>query len=306
VIALSDRIRISFVAAGIAVLVASPGCTDLVVGADLGKYVEREEKHFPTTGKADVTLSTFDGSIEVRPWDKTEVQVIVEKRARDKAMADEIDVRTEQSGNHIVVEVKPRKGDNRGIHFGWNSSRSAKLIVSMPPSSDLIARSGDGSIDVERIGGRVELRSGDGSIRARQVGGDVTAHSGDGSIRVEDVNGKLDVSTGDGSIVVGGKLSSVRARSGDGSVTVRAEAGSSAASDWDINTGDGSVVLELPEDFGAEIDAHTGDGGIRMHDITISDVSGEIRRNTVRGRIGAGGKLVRIRTGDGSITLKKP
>ena len=305
-IALSDRIRISFVAAGIAVLVASPGCTDLVVGADLGKYVEREEKHFPTTGKADVTLSTFDGSIEVRPWDKTEVQVIVEKRARDKAMADEIDVRTEQSGNHIVVEVKPRKGDNRGIHFGWNSSRSAKLIVSMPPSSDLIARSGDGSIDVERIGGRVELRSGDGSIRARQVGGDVTAHSGDGSIRVEDVNGKLDVSTGDGSIVVGGKLSSVRARSGDGSVTVRAEAGSSAASDWDINTGDGSVVLELPEDFGAEIDAHTGDGGIRMHDITISDVSGEIRRNTVRGRIGAGGKLVRIRTGDGSITLKKP
>jgi WD40 repeat protein len=296
----------SFVAAGIAVLVASPGCTDLVVGADLGKYVEREEKHFPTTGKADVTLSTFDGSIEVRPWDKTEVQVIVEKRARDKAMADEIDVRTEQSGNHIVVEVKPRKGDNRGIHFGWNSSRSAKLIVSMPPSSDLIARSGDGSIDVERIGGRVELRSGDGSIRARQVGGDVTAHSGDGSIRVEDVNGKLDVSTGDGSIVVGGKLSSVRARSGDGSVTVRAEAGSSPASDWDINTGDGSVVLELPEDFGAEIDAHTGDGGIRMHDITISDVSGEIRRNTVRGRIGAGGKLVRIRTGDGSITLKKP
>ena len=32
------------------------------------------------------------------------------------------------------------------------------------------------------------------------------------------------------------------------------------ADDWDITTGDGSVSLYLPSDFGAELDAHTGDG----------------------------------------------
>ncbi len=290
-------------AAGLAA-VLTVGCGDIIIGADLGKYVEREEKHFPTSGKADVTLATFDGSIEVRPWDKPEVQVIIEKRARDKAAVDEIDIRSEQNGDHIVVEVKARKNDHRGMNFGWNLSRSAKLIVSMPASADLSARSGDGSIDVERIVGRVEMHSGDGSIRARNVGGDVTAHSGDGSIRVDGANGALNVDTGDGSIVLAGKLSSVRARSGDGSVTVRAETGSTSSADWDISTGDGSVILELPDEFGAELDAHTGSGGIRMHDITVSNVSGEIRRNTVRGRIGSGGRMVRVRTGDGTITLK--
>src|SRR5258708_11294925 len=164
-------------AAGLAA-VLTVGCGDIIIGADLGKYVEREEKHFPTSGKADVTLATFDGSIEVRPWDKPEVQVIIEKRARDKAAVDEIDIRSEQNGDHIVVEVKARKNDHRGMNLGWNLPRAAKRLVSVPASADLSARSGDGSIDVERIVGRVEMHSGDGSIRARDVGGDVTAPNG--------------------------------------------------------------------------------------------------------------------------------
>jgi hypothetical protein len=42
-----------------------------------------------------------------------------------------------------------------------------------------------------------------------------------------------------------------------------------------------------------------------MNDITVSNVSGTITRNNVRGRLGAGGRNVRVRTGDGSITLRK-
>src|SRR5437868_7136504 len=136
---LPAEIRLSLAAAGLAALLAGPGCVD-IVGADLGKYTEREEKHFAVSGKADVNLSTFDGSIEIRPWDKAEVQVVIEKHARDKADADAIDIRSEQSGDHIVVEVKTTKGGHHGLQFGWNWSRSAKLIVSMPPASNLSAR----------------------------------------------------------------------------------------------------------------------------------------------------------------------
>jgi hypothetical protein len=100
-------------------------------------------------------------------------------------------------------------------------------------------------------------------------------------------------------------LTTVRARSGDGSVTIHAGPGSTANADWDITTGDGSVTLALPDGFGAELDAHTGDGGIRMEDITLSNVTGKIGRNTLRGRLGSGGRNVRVRTGDGSITLKR-
>ena len=42
-----------------------------------------------------------------------------------------------------------------------------------------------------------------------------------------------------------------------------------------------------------------------MHDVTLSNVTGEIGKNTVRGRLGAGGHALRVRTGDGSITFRR-
>jgi DUF4097 and DUF4098 domain-containing protein YvlB len=266
-----------------AALVGS-GCVD-IVGADFGRYVDREEKHFTVSGKPNVSLKTFDGSIEIRTWDKPEVQVTIEKRGKSKSATDTIEVRAEQQGDRITIEA--RRPESHGVSFRFNDSRSAKLIVSMPASADLSAGSGDGSIDVDGVSGRIQLRSGDGSIRGRSVAGD------------------LDVHTGDGSVTLSGKLTSLRAHTGDGSVTVRAEDGSTADSDWDITTGDGSVTLTVPDGFGAELDAHTGDGGIRTQDLTVSNVTGQISRNSLRGRLGSGGHNLRVRTGDGSIVINK-
>ena len=269
----------------LAALLAAPGCVD-IIGADLGKYVERDERHFAVAGTPDVALATFDGSIEIRPWDKPDVQVVIEKRGRDKEDVAAIEVHAEQSGNHIEISVTEPKRDRGGFNIHFNN-RSAKLIVSVPASSDVAAKSGDGSIDIERVAGHVQLRSGDGSIRGRLLGGDIDANTGDGSIKLD------------------GKLTSVRVRTGDGSVTIHADPGSSPGADWDIVTGDGSVTLEVPDGFDAELDAHTGDGGIHMRDVTLSNVTGKIGKNSLRGRLGAGGRAVRVRTGDGSITLKR-
>ena len=265
------------------VLLTSSGCIDIVGSNIDNRYVEREEKRFQTSAKPEITLRTFDGSIEIRPWDKPEVEVIIEKRGPNKEAIATLEVDATQSGNKVNVEVKsPRR--QGGLHFG--PSASAKLIVSVPATSDISARSGDGSIDVERVTGRVDLRSGDDSIRARDLSGDVS------------------VETGDGSISMDGAFSGLHARSGDGSVKIHAGNGSTGASDWDISTGDGSVTLEIPDGFNAELDAHTGDGGVHVSGITLSNVTGEIRRNSVRGRIGSGGRTIRVRTGDGSITIK--
>lgn len=298
---LPSEIRLGLLTGAAVVLVTAGACVD-IVGADLPRYVEREEKHFTVTGKADVSLATFDGAIEIRPWDRSEVQVVVEKRALNKESADTIEVQTQQDANHIVVDVKVPRHEGFGMHF---SHRSAKLIVSVPAVSNVIAKSNDGSIDIEGITGQVDLRSGDGSIRGRRLSGEVMAHTGDGSIRLDGVKGSLRVDTGDGSITAEGAFTSVRARSGDGSVRIAAEPGSASTGDWDISTGDGSVTLALPDGFSAEIDAHTGDGGIHMQDLSLTNVTGRIAKNTVRGRLGAGGSTVRVRTGDGSITLKR-
>jgi DUF4097 and DUF4098 domain-containing protein YvlB len=286
-----------------AVVVAASACVDVVAGVDGLRYVTQEEKRFSISGKPELTLSTFDGAIEVRPWDRPEVRVVVEKHAATKEAADRIEVNSEQNGNQIAVTA--RAYPQRTLGIGFHVSRSAKLIVSVPASSDVQARSGDGSVDVEGISGRLQFRSGDGSIRGRRLSGDVNVHTGDGSIRLNDVDGRLDALTGDGSIVVDGRLTEVRVRTGDGSVAVSASGGSAPAGDWDIVTGDGSVTMEIPDGFNGDLDAHTGDGAIVMHDITLSNVTGRIGRRNIRGQLGSGGRPIHIRTGDGSITLRR-
>jgi hypothetical protein len=277
-------------------------CIEVTAG-DALRYVDRVEKRSPVTAKPEVTLTTFDGSIEIRPWDRSEVLVVVEKRAATKAAADDIDVQAEQDGNRVTVSTRVHRSPVVGIWL--HGSRRARLMVSIPASTDVHARSGDGSVDIEGISGRLEMRTGDGGIRGRHLSGTLSMHTGDGSIRLNEVDGRLDAVSGDGSIVVDGRLTGVRVRTGDGSVSVSASDGSAASDAWNVVTGDGSVTMEFPDGFSGELDAHTGDGSIVMRDITLSNVTGRFGRSNVRGRLGSGGQPIQIRTGDGSITLRR-
>src|ERR1700716_383912 len=100
--------------ATLAAVLAAPACVD-IIGADMNRYVERDEKHFGVSGKPDVALATFDGSIEVRPWDKADVQVVIEKRGRDRDAVAAIEVKAEQHGDRIEITVTEPKRDHAGF-----------------------------------------------------------------------------------------------------------------------------------------------------------------------------------------------
>src|SRR5262245_3499707 len=91
-------------------LIGASGCVDIVATGPL-RYVEREEKQFAVAGRPDVSVSTFDGSIEVRPWDRSEVLVVIEKYALSKEAAADIEVLSRQDGNRVSVEARVKPGD---------------------------------------------------------------------------------------------------------------------------------------------------------------------------------------------------
>ena len=72
---------------------------------------------------------------------------------------------------------------------------------------------------------------------------------------------------------------------------------------WRIRTGDGSVTLRLPENFTADLDAHTGDGKITV-DFPVT-ASGSLGRSELRGKLNGGGQTLVVRTGDGPIRLHR-
>jgi DUF4097 and DUF4098 domain-containing protein YvlB len=277
------------------------GCT---VTLDSQSQIVKEEKRFSVSGTPSVHVATFDGAIQIQSWDQPGVLVEIEKRGATREAVDALEVKTSQDGSTIELEVKRPPGEMFG-HIGFHRSATAKLTVSLPRRSDVRARSGDGSITIEHVNGRLELHTGDGSIKAIDVAGELTLNTGDGSVTVDGAEGQLTLDTGDGSVNVTGKLAGVRLHTGDGSIVYRVGPGTEMSDDWNITTGDGSVSLYLPSDFGAELDAHTGDGSISNDLGLATPGSGERDRHTVRGRLGEGGRQLRIRTGDGSIRLRR-
>jgi DUF4097 and DUF4098 domain-containing protein YvlB len=280
--------------------VLAGGCT---VTLDSQSQIVHDQKSFTVSGTPTVHVTTFDGSIEIRSWDKPGVLIEIEKRGPTREAVEALEIKSSQDGNTIELEVKKPAGSSF-TGMGFHLSASAKLIVSVPRKADIRAKSGDGSIQIGHVDGKLDLHTGDGSIKAEDVSGELTLSTGDGSVTVDGAEGQLALETGDGSVNVTGKLGRVRLHTGDGSIVYRSQPGAAMQDDWDITTGDGTVSLYLPSDFGAELDAHTGDGTIR-NDLNVASAEAEeTSRRTVKGRLGSGGRQLRIRTGDGSIRLR--
>lgn len=182
-----------------------------------------------------------------------------------------------QSSNSLDLRVKEPND-----HFGWGR-HSIHLELVVPK-----ALTG-------------EVKTGDGSIRLSNLGGKLRADSGDGGIDGVGLNGALDAHTGDGSMHLDGAFTDLRLRTGDGSIDLRAGSGSKVNMSWELNSGDGSISVRLPRELPADIELRTGDGHIHSNlPITVSDLRNE---HEVHGKLNGGGAPIIIHTGDGSITL---
>ena len=258
------------------------------------------EKKFDVTGKPDVRVETNDAHVKVSTWDRKEVEARVLVRGWSIGPdGNQVRVTPRVTGDRIELEVKvPRVRWNLGYE-----NRSVNIELTLPREANLAANTGDGHVTVCDLKGNLDVRTGDGHITLSDIRGEMKLYTGDGHIEGDHLDGKLDVQTGDGRIRVNGRFDALELRTGDGSIEAEAAKGSKIETRWALSTGDGHIRLRVPSDINADLDAHTNDGRISL-DIPVT-VSDGLSTDTVRGKLNAGGPLLRLRTGDGSIRLEK-
>jgi DUF4097 and DUF4098 domain-containing protein YvlB len=254
-------------------------------------------KSYPLTGKPQLTVDAGDGSVTIVSRDQKQIDAHL--TTTGWRIGSEVKVEEHQTGNAIEIDIRIP----HNVFNFFPREHSIHLEMDVPRTADLNIHTGDGSITCDPVSGAVTLDSGDGSISAQGLTGSVRLHSGDGSIQASGIDGSLDASSGDGRITVRGRFDALQLHSGDGSIEAAASSGSRIASPWSVRTGDGSISVSLPGNFAADLDVHTGDGRITM-DVPVT-VSGVLNRSTIRGKLGAGGGPLTIRSGDGSIHIEK-
>jgi DUF4097 and DUF4098 domain-containing protein YvlB len=240
-------------------------------------------KSYTLTGKPDLRVDTSDANIHVYTWDQNTIEAKV-TTTRYKIGGDGIRIDEHQAGDVVEIDVRYPHLHGFGITINGGNHR-VDIDIHMPRE------------------GRVDLHTSDGKIELAHFRGEMQLHSGDGSQEIDSVDGKLRATTGDGHIRANGRFDELELKTGDGRVDARAAAGSTLAAGWRLESGDGSVTLEVPDNLSADVDLHTGDGHIDL-DMPVT-TEGKIHENEVRGKLNGGGNLLVIHTGDGSIRLRK-
>jgi DUF4097 and DUF4098 domain-containing protein YvlB len=230
----------------------------------------QESKTFTVNYSPSVNVSTFDGAVRVHGWDKSEVMYTITKKAEDDEALHEISTEGTQNGGQISVIARSDNNDRNG---------TATIEVWVPRKSTLHVSSDDGSLKLDGVSGEITLRTGDGSIEVNDAGGQLKVNTGDGHIHVIKFDGQLDAVTGDGSIQMDGNFNALAARTGDGAISLTVPSGS---------------------DFTVETNA---DGDVTNEGLTLTEDIAPSKR-VKRWRVGNGGKVFVLKTGDGQIVLR--
>jgi DUF4097 and DUF4098 domain-containing protein YvlB len=305
-------------------------------------YSDLTERTFEIQGTPDLLLRNPDGAIHILAQERSTVEIKITRKVfgaktpdAAKREAERISFEIDQTANQIRVITRwPRDG----FRMGSSPSVSIRYDVYTPVQSNLRAEVSDGELRINGLQGALELVASDGDIFATNVSGDVRVQASDGSIDLKDSSGKMEIrlsdgdliserctgqmqivsgdgrvevrgfqgnaeiSNGDGDILMEGVLKSFSGRIGDGDMLIQVAAGSVMETDWILTAGDGDIILELPDDFSADLQVSTGDGTVETnHPISVL---GGLSSRRVSGKIREGGHLLRIKTSDGDIAIR--
>jgi len=249
-----------------------------------GAVVEaKSTQSFAVGEEVEVTVSTYNGAIEVRGGTGNQVQVEVTKRgggdteAASKADLDSIELSLTQAGAQVKL-IATHKGP-----IPPNSS--ASFVVTVPAGSTLSATLDNGAITVNGV---------KGAVTATATNGDITVQG------VE--KNAISVKTTNGSLTLGGTgVTGVTGTTSNGNVSFQ---GSLAESSTDsrLEADNGNITLTLSADAQINIDASTANGTLKS-DFTIE---GEVAPKSAKGAIGATPvSRVVMRTQNGDVVIKK-
>lgn len=271
----------------------------LLAGIPWSERVEGVETlHYPSPGNCVLRIHNVNGKTFVRGEARDDIEVTCCKCARAesseaaKRLLDEIHVVDTEMGGVLSLEVEiPRR---------WNRHGSVNLEIRVPDKLRIEVIATNGKVGIAGLRNSVKARSSNGSVTVNDVVGDVDVMTCNAKVECSDTCGRLVARSSNGKVELDGHRGSIDAATSNGLISASIDDVSREG--VVLATSNGRIVLDLPERVDADVDLQVDNGVIR------SDRKlGEGTRETygrIRGTLGRGGAPIRLRTSNGSISLR--
>lgn len=264
-------------------------CCLILAGAGI---VSARDYSFDSSLKADldgvdeVKIEVRNGSIEVRTWDRNEIDVDIEERVneydRDDAerIAGEAELTSRKQGSTLVLEI-----DYGDLSKKEQGHYSCSVDVRLPERLALRLMSTNGAIRAENVKGEVDAQTTNGAISVGGSEDDVRVQTTNGAVRVGWVGGDLKVKSTNGALNLAGAGGNVEAR-----------------------TTNGGILLRVDPESNFVVEAETTNGRI-SEDLSHRKFEAKFNRRHTHliGAYGESGEAnkIRLRTTNGRVTIEE-
>ncbi len=306
-------------------------------GAEVKKV---EEKTFKIGAGGHVSVEGDEGFIKVNSWDRSEVHLIMTKRAWGRSEKDaeknleKIDIRIDEYDNRLDIKlIKAR--EHKNVSFWdlfdpdtWGEhgrSPTVDFELTVPREINLNLANDEGDVEVKSIVGDVEIHVDEGDIKISDIEfNELSLLTDEGDIEGVDLknpDGRLTIEVDEGDVWCENvSIRRLKVECDEGDITfknlscnscnisidegdVELDISMTENDRYRISADEGNISFYLPHDPDVKLDLEAEDGAIRSDfDVRISKKDD---RRICRDTIGDGNALIEVYTDEGTIYLKK-
>ena len=230
------------------------------------RVTEDFHKTYPLAAQGRVSLENINGEVKIMVWDQNEVKVDAVKRGYSQNALKSAQIEVESGNDSIEIRTEYDRHD----HTFWNDSRddsaSVDYTLTIPRNASLDK--------IELVNGPLTIDGVAGEVRASCVNGPVTVRNLSGRTKLSTVNSRLD-----------------------------AQFDKLAGSSIELEAVNGALVVTLPSDAQADIEASTVSGHI-SNDFGIRVRDHHYVGHDLHAQLGNGGARINLENVNGRIEIR--
>lgn len=312
----------------------------LSLSASSVEVKKTEEKTFRMNPGGYVIVEGDEGFIKVNSWDKSEVHLLMTKRAWGRSQRDaereleKLEVEIDETDNRLKISlVKPK--ETREYSFWdlfdpdtWENFRRTRTVdfeLTVPQQINLNLTNDEGDVTVNSIHGDVEIHVDEGDLEISDIEFNImNLYLDEGDIdgsKLDHPDGRLSIKLDEGdTIIEDANLERLRVECDEGDIIFKnltceycsistdegdIELGISPKENdhYQVTTDEGNITFNLPEDADVKLDLEAEDGSIR------SDFDVKIYRQQdgrrCRDMLGQGNSSIEASTDEGTIYIRR-
>jgi DUF4097 and DUF4098 domain-containing protein YvlB len=257
----------------------------------------RLDKRFNVNGRAMVTVRNAQGTIVVKSWERSEVEIL----ANHSSEAVEVDAG--QNGNRIEIVTHVLKPDLPA------AERQANYELYVPEETELEIKNDSGLVSVAHVYADISVDTVLSKVELSDVSGVLTVHTVDGSFTCTRCVGRIEfTSTSGGARFLQPTTRSLRAQTFSGELYYDGQF--SPNGNYKLTTASGPIEMVLSEKDSVKLSAHSRQGAVenevnlKQEGHALSFLGGR-KENSLVGTTGTGLARVELTSFSGKILIRK-